>query len=248
MRRATINHQYGFSLLEILIGLIITSYTMIMMVQMSAQAASELKAKNLAESMQAFQRIATDYFLFNRTEMLDAMSNTTSSTNRDKHCRINVPASGTGGNVIADPATTHTCTFDTTLMTAVAGLPAGVANNNEARIRWIATFRRIYAADGSPTDNADLLIYGAQTTTNSGADITHAEARIAANIAGGNGGVIFSSNQPGCLATEACGSNGGWKVSLANFGVSKLATPPNPKAMATTIASYTFFPRELTGH
>lgn len=238
--------QKGMSLLEVLIGLTIASSAMILMAQMSAQSASEMRAKNTAESLQSFQRAATNYFLANRTEMMDAMINTGSNTNGDKHCKIDVAANGTGGTRLTTPSTTLTCTLDSTLLTARAGLPAGIAVNNDSRIRWIATFRRIKDGGGSPTDNVDLLIYGAATAAGSGNNLIPMEARIGASIAGGNGGAIFPANQPGCLATEACGSGGGWKVLLSDFGVSKTAVAPKPRAMAGTLSSYTFFPAELS--
>lgn len=245
MRRALIK-QPGFSLLEVLIGLVVASVAMVMMAQMSAQSSSELRAKNVAESAQAFHRAATAYFLANRAEMMDAMTNTTDPANANTHCRINRASNGSGGNVLADPTSRLTCTMDATHLISSAGLPSGVATNNEARIRWIATFRQVKDGGGTPTDGVDLLVFGAAPAGSTGLNLTPTEARIAAGIMGGNGGAIFETNQPGCLSTQACGSGGGWVVNLSDFGASKTATAPSPVVMAGTIASYTFFPAELS--
>lgn len=214
----TINRQRGISITEMILGVALFSLMSAGMMKMVAQAHSDMRAKNTAESMQSVAHAASTYYLENKAGIVQA---TTDGTNASTYCQLGVdPATGTGG-AVANNTTKHTCAIDVAWLKWKGQLPSSFSSINPHFQKWTAIFRQVYSA-GLPTGAVEMLTVGAVNGGNE-LSLQPPEILTAAEIAGGNGGFIPDKDRVTCkwdpvsTTYDACGVHGGWKVNVADF-------------------------------
>jgi len=213
--------QRGISLIESLLALAIAIVMLSALFFLLADGQTELRAKNQAERIQSFQRVAAQYYMGNRSNLLDAMDGDDGGE-ADVYCRINVPENGEGGQPSHDQAR-HTCTVDASLLRAHRLLPPSFNDSTPHGEKLIAVFRRIYDEDGIATGNVDMIVLtvfadGGQYLRN---DRRHAESLSVAAHLGATGGVLPDRDRGHCKVQRSSGTyqicGNGWHLNLADF-------------------------------
>lgn len=228
-----IDLQRGFALFEILLGLIFMAIVAGSVIQWQSRNSTVERARLEAESLASFQKLAEQYILNNRSEILQA---TQSGTNANKHCVFGATgysaATGvlTGGTVTNDTSL-HTCAFDAIALSLKGMWPFGTPATTDDR--WVAIVKQVYSG-ATPTGNLEVLFVKASASGTLppilpwDKDQSQAmKANEAAKVLGSAGGVIPVGTTATCQATrstvQACGN--GWKVDLSQFvSSSKMAT------------------------
>lgn len=226
MQHLTIRRQAGISLIEVLLAMAISVVMLAGLAYLLFDSQQALRAKNAAEQMQAFQRVAAQYFSSHRSGMLKAMGgdpdNPDDLESAALYCQVDVPR----GEEFGTPAFNlgkHTCTIDASLLRAKRLLSDGQVSETPHGEKLVAVFRRIYDDEGLATGNVDMLVL-----TVLGPDVAYAANRkryaesleVAANL-GATGGVLADGDRGNCKASrgsatyEVCGN--GWKTSLDEF-------------------------------
>ena len=214
--------QRGVSLVESLLALAIAIVMLSALFFLLADGQTEMQAKNQAERIQAFQRVAAQYFVGNRSNMLEAMGDDAAGE-ADEYCRINVPDDDAEGGEPSHDQGKHTCMVDASLLRARRLLPDDFKDATQHGEKLVAIFRRIYNKDGEATENADMVVLtvladGSQYVAN---DRRHAENLSIASHLGATGGVLPDKDRGHCKAERSsatyqiCGN--GWQLSLGDF-------------------------------
>jgi prepilin-type N-terminal cleavage/methylation domain-containing protein len=230
MQLKRINHQLGFSMVEVMIGLALTGVVLTGALTLNTRADDQTVGRNKADLLVAFQQLAGQYFIANRTGIEAAMSG--DATMAAIHCRLNVAADGSGGLVTANSAK-HTCTFDGTQLRAKGIWPSGMSVNAMGNGRYVAIARQTMSTDAVPvpTGADEMLIVHAPlaagnvmtsgTVTFNG-DAKRAIEEIESSMAamGGSGGYVppgadYGSCKYNATTKQVCGT--GWAVSLSDF-------------------------------
>jgi len=222
-----LRRQAGITMTEVLLGVAVATAILVGVARFTAQTQGEIRAKNVAEHLQSFQQSAAQYFIANRDAMMSAMADGTGAAD---YCMIQAnPSDGTGGTQ-ANSTTKHTCALDADWLKFKGVMPGSFKATNTYGQRWVAIFRRIYepgpdstmgTEDDVATGNADMLVVGMNVAGALSAPFN--ELATAAEIIGGNGGVIPDQDRVTCKAIrssstyEACGTQGGWKVNMSDF-------------------------------
>lgn len=221
MQRLTARGQAGITLIEVLLAMGISVVMLSALAYLLFDSQQELSAKNTAERMQAFQRVAAQYYTAHRSYLLDAMDGDDSGEGA-VYCQINIPE----GEEVGSPAFSlekHTCMIDASLLRARRLLPESLSVQNEHGERFLAVFRRIYDEDDLPTANVEMLVL---TVLDQAQDYApnrkrYTESLSVASNLGATGGVLPDGDRGNCLASrsqslfEVCGN--GWKVALNDF-------------------------------
>lgn len=221
--------QRGISLVEVMLGMTVAILMMVFLARMQAMASGDLRSKIVAETTQSLQNVALQYFLSNRTAILEA---TKTGTGANLHCVVGAnPTTGLGGTV-ANNLTNRTCSLDVNWFIWRQFAPAGLRTTNS----YSQPFYVVYRLVDVTTENFEMLIVGG---TSGGSELTTSvtEASVAAELMGGNGGFVPSGTWGSCLTTQACGIHGGWRIDLANY----ITAPVTVKA--GSVASYSFLPK-----
>ncbi len=230
MQLKNITGQRGFSMVEVMIGLALTGTILAFALTMTTRADDQTTGRNKADLQLSFQQLAAQYFIANRTDIELAMAGDAAMT--AIHCRLNVAADGSGGDVAAN-STKRTCAFDATLLRAQGLWPSGLSVNAMGNGRYVAVFRQIMSTDAVPvpTGADDVLFVHAPlsggnvmtsgTITFSG-DAKRAIEEIEAGMAamgGGSGFIPPGKDHGNCqynaTTKQVCGA--GWAVSLSDF-------------------------------
>lgn len=221
--------QRGISLVEVMLGMTVAIAMTVFMGKMQVMASNDMRAKTVAESMQSLQNVAYQYFLSNRAAILEVAK---TGTNANQYCVVGAsPTAGTGGTT-ANNLTNKTCSLDINWLKWKKFAPADLRTSNSYSQPLYVVYRLVDAT----TEDFEMLIVAG---TSGGTELTTSieEASLAADLMGGNGGFIPAQTTGTCLTTNACGTNGGWKVVLSNF----ITAPVTVKL--GSIASYSFIPK-----
>lgn len=176
--------QRGFVMTEILLGLGVSVAVLIFSMRMAQEYVADGRARINAENFSAFQQIAAQHFMANRTEMLTAMADTSVTDSVKKHCVIKVAntaaaidpgtTAGTAGlnGTPAWSSALNTCALDASLLSARKAWPGNnmpidfVDVDTGGAWRYVAIFRRVMGpgsdgvfgnADDSLTENVEML-------------------------------------------------------------------------------------------
>lgn len=215
--------QKGITLIEVLLSLAVLASISYYLLLQQADTAKDLRAKRVAESMQDFSEVATNYLLANKDGVMAAAD---TGANASTYCVINADPS-TGAGTTANNAAKHTCAVDVSFLKYKRVISAAYPDINEYKQKWTAIYRVVYVDDdnnaGTPDTkdgSIELLIVGA---TNGGREQApdNDEVITSASMAGYNGGFIPNGSVGSCTynatTKQACGSGGGWKVDLSGF-------------------------------
>ena len=207
-------------MVELILAVSVAMAMLVMMAQMQNSAMSEVRAKNMAESLQAFSNLAAQYLVLANAE--DGMTRAlvdggVAGADADKFCKVS--------GVTKNDTTKHVCVVDADGMVAASigvSLPPNFSATNSYGQKWVAIYKLANAT--CTADCAiELLIVGTGGESAAKAE----EPYLAASLMGGNGGVIpcdgtWSNNC--AYSTEAdaksyaYGTGGGWKARLDDFG------------------------------
>jgi len=214
--------QRGVTLLEALLATAIAALMLGALIQLLSDAQSELRAKNAADQLQNFQRVAAHYFQSNRSQVMQAMENDNTKQAGD-YCRVNVKLDGTGGQAAFDTKH-HTCMIDTSFLQAKRLLPERGANKTVHGEKLVAIFKRRYDDDKDIlTQDVEMLVL---TVLDDKAHYVPNKSRFMestsiANYMGATGGVLPDRDRGKCKVDkgknvfEICGN--GWKLDLGDF-------------------------------
>jgi len=214
--------QRGVTLLEALLATAIAALMMGALIQLLSESQTELRAKNVAEQIQNFQRVAANYFQSNRSQVMQAMEND-NSREAGQYCRVNVKMDGTGGQAAFDTKN-HTCMIDASFLQARRMLPERGTHRTVHGEKLVAIFKRRYDEDNALlTQDVEMLVL---TVLEDNAQYTKNQARFMesssiASYMGANGGVLPDRDRGKCKADKAkgvyeiCGN--GWKLQLEDF-------------------------------
>jgi len=236
------HHQKGFTIIELIIGLAIIATVIASVFKMQTQNTVIETARINAENLAAFQKLAAQYIIANKSGIITA---TQDGSTAQQHCVIGATGYDTGsgnltGGSIANDLTLHTCAFDAILLYQ-KGLWPSLAVPAANADRWVAIVRQIYSGSpATPTGNLEVIFVKASGTGNLAGNgiipwskdpMKSLAANEAAKVLGGTGGAIPVGNTGVCQATkagavQACGN--GWKVDLSQFiSGSQLTTVKN---------------------
>jgi len=221
-----VEKQRGVTLLEALLATAIAALMMGALVQLLSESQTELRAKNVADQIQNFQRVAAHYFQSNRSQVMQAMEN---DNNREagQYCRVNVDRDGKGGQAAFDTKR-HTCMIDASFLQARRMLPERGAHKTVHGEKLVAIFKRRYDEDKDLlTQDVEMLVLTvlddkAEHVRNKNRFI---ESTSIANYMGATGGVLADRDRGKCKSDkskgvfEVCGN--GWKLDLGDFVDSK---------------------------
>jgi len=221
-RAARSHSQRGITLLEALLATAIVAVMLGTLVHLLSDSQTELRAKNVAEQIQGFQRVAAHYFQSNRSQLLDAMDENTSGE-AALYCQINVPNDDLQAGQAAFDGARHTCMIDASLLQARKLLAAGASQKTVHGEKLVAIFRRIEDDEQNLTNNVDMLVL--TVLDENAAHVKNpqrfVESSSIASYMGATGGVLPDRNRgkcvmdPGSGKYEVCGN--GWKVKLDDF-------------------------------
>lgn len=211
--------QRGITLIETLLGLSVSAVILVAVASMLRENNTELRARAVADQQAAFASAAGQYFLNNRSAMLEAMRDGTGASD---HCKVGASAvDGTGGTLAVN-TTKHTCALDVAFLKWKQAVPSSFRETNIHQQKLVAIFKRVY--DGTTaTDAVEMLVVGAR---NGGAENSVTDLRelaLTAELVGGNGGFAPSRDYTVCRRDagtstyEACGAQGGWRANLLDF-------------------------------
>lgn len=183
MRRGARPDQRGISLIEVILGVAILAVAMLAFVNMQSAQQDIQTGRTKGEELASVQSLFAQYFLTNRSEIMQAMAaSAASDANVQKHCVIRVdnlnaavnPGStpgaagpnGTlawsGGAGINDGK--KTCAFDLSLLQAKGLWPRNMSvtivnPETGGAARWVAIVKRVRAAgpDNVPGNTDDTL-------------------------------------------------------------------------------------------
>lgn len=220
--------QRGFTLIEAILGIFIGLMILTFMARQHAQAVDDNRAKNTAESMQAFSQMAAQYLVSNRAAIAAAAED---GTDADNLCAINVdPVTGVGTTAVN--TFKKTCAIDVSYLKHKRLLPKMYPETNAYNQKWVAIYRVVYDdydndPGTAPTSNGDMeiLVVGAANNGNERPG-SHSAITLAADLMGGNGGVIPDGKLGACEfdpgstdpnAKRACGVGGAWNVDVTEF-------------------------------
>ncbi|WP_027015217.1 PulJ/GspJ family protein [Comamonas composti] len=223
-----LKRQHGATLVEGLLALAISVVMISALVYLLVDGQTEMRAKNEAQRLTAFQRVAAQYFTAERETLLGAMDASTQEEHEAAAlaCRIAVPASGEGGTP-AYSSEKHTCMVDASFLRSRGLLPAGMSDTNAYGEKLIAIFRRIREKNEQGqwvlSDNVDMVVLPvlAEGLSYTQHESRHAENLSTASMMGSTGGVIPDRDRGNCKAErssttyEICGN--GWRVQLGDF-------------------------------
>jgi len=218
----TAEKQRGVTLLEALLATAIAALMMGALVQLLSESQTELRAKNVADQIRDFQRVAAHYFQSNKSQVMQAMEN---DNNREagQYCRVNVKRDGTGGQAAFDTKR-HTCMIDASFLQARRMLPERGAHKTVHGEKLVAIFKRRYDDDNDLlTQDVEMLVLtvlddNAEYVRNKGRFM---ESSSIANYMGATGGVLADRDRGKCKSDkgkgvfEVCGN--GWKLDLGDF-------------------------------
>ena len=178
-----------------------------------------------ADEQSAFQQLAAQHFIANRSTYEAAMAD---GTGAGSLCRVDVnPLDGSGGSP-SSSLSLHTCALDTTMLAFLGALPRGMRLTNRFGGRWVAIFRQLFDAQtpAQSTGAVDMLLVSSDIGLDALHPVLpderrHREITSAAAINGGAGGYVPDADRSTCVASRAlatyeiCGN--GWKLHLGDF-------------------------------
>jgi hypothetical protein len=228
------HRQRGWALMEVALATAILIPLGLWALQ--SQVAEFERARGLAnaERTQDFTTLALKYYEANQAQLLTAMADGTGAATL---CRLGVNPAATQPEttgIQANNPTKHTCAIDASVLRWKGIAPANFPDLNVRNQRMVAVFRRIYDTSTAPataTDNVELVHLPASGATGlagyapnaSGATGIDPVVRDAKPL-GASGGIIADGDRVVCrwmdanpAQREMCGSQGGWKVNLADF-------------------------------
>ncbi|NEX63361.1 hypothetical protein [Noviherbaspirillum galbum] len=211
--------QGGISMAEVLLGVSVSMAVLLFAGRYMVQWQSDMRAKNVAEQFQSFQQAAAQYYLGNTAGMLAAMADGTGAAS---YCMVKANVTTGAGGTQSNDTTLHTCAFDANWLVYKGLLPPTFKATNVFGQRLVSIFKRVYDASNAPTQYAEMLVVAAQDT-NSVSTPSYGEATAAAEIMGGNGGVVPDKDRATCKSVrssstyQVCGAQGTWQVDLSKF-------------------------------
>ncbi|WP_156516891.1 hypothetical protein [Delftia sp. GW456-R20] len=227
--------QNGFALYEILLATAILVPLGMLAIQKQNTQLEEARGITNSERTQDFGELALAYYRANATSLRSAMSN---GTGAEKLCRLGVDANAPqpeATGIQSNNLTLHTCAIDAGLLKWKQFAQPSFPELNLHQQHMVAIFRRIYNKSvnpPTPTDNVEMLIVGASGAIgipnyapNSIGAVGGLDSLIRdAKSMGASGGVIPDEDRVLCkwidsdpTQREACGIQGGWKVTLSDF-------------------------------
>jgi type II secretory pathway pseudopilin PulG len=209
----------GWVMTEMLLGVTVLSLSLALASWMFANNSQDMAAKGLAEQNALFTQAASNYYLNNSSAMITAM---TSGTGAASYCVIGAsPTAGTGGTTSND-TTLHTCALDAAWLKYNGALAQSFNGAATTGSNWTAIFHLIYNG-ASPTTNVEMLVVQARNGATFDTPLPVARLGFAAQVAGGNGGLIpgidagWCTDKKATTTYQACGGGGTWKVDLSTF-------------------------------
>jgi|GEM_PF-882031 len=215
--------QRGVTLLEALLATAIAALMLGTLMQLLSDSQTELRAKNVADQIQNFQRVAAHYYQSNRSQIMQAMEND-SNGEAGEYCRVNLDKNGKGGTPAFD-LNKNTCMIDASLLQARRLLPERGTNKTAHGEKLVAIFKRRYDDDKEIlTQDVEMLVLTVLDKKSNG--YTRNKARFSesssiANYMGATGGVLPDQDRGKCIVDkskglfEVCGN--GWKLDLQDF-------------------------------
>lgn len=228
-------HVAGNAMVEVLLATALVLPMGIYALKKQAADLEEKKGEVNAERTMDFTELAKTYYLANAPAMRAAMAD---GSGADKLCRLGVDAAAAtpeSTGIQSNSTTLHTCAVDAALLKWKGFAPASFPDYNLQQQRMVAVFKRVYdtsVVPAVPTDNVELLSIGAAGATglanyapnargfSGGIDPLMRDVRPM----GAAGGIIPDADRVLCkwldadpAQREACGSQGGWRVKLADF-------------------------------
>lgn len=208
--------QRGVTLVETMLTMVVALGLLYMLGKMQEQATADTRAKNTAEVMQSWQNLALMYLIGNRGGIEAAVKD---GTTPELYCVINAnPTTGAGG-ATSFSTTNRTCAVDVAWLKYKKIAPADLSETNPYHQKLYAIYRLVDTTSG----DFEMLLVGGE---NSGNEIEGPakELGLAAEIMGGNGGIIPPTDYGSCqyngTTKNACGTGGGWKLDLSKYTTS----------------------------
>lgn len=196
----------------------------VMYLEHTVRSGRGIEARNVAEYMASFQAAALSYANEKADGILLAATDGTAAST---YCVVNYVNAGSFGTF--NDTTKRTCGIDVSGLIQQGFLPATFARTNKLGQAPLAVFKRVYNG-ATATGNMELIVL----STSKIDTVSYASARsfardqdafAAANAMGTNMGVVPSgSSTTGCVwnaatpgASNACGTQGAWKITLSDF-------------------------------
>jgi len=214
--------QRGMTLLEALLATAIAATMMGALVHLLSDSQTELRAKNVAEQIQGFQRVAAQYFQSHRSQLLDAMD-ANDKGEAKLYCQINVPPNNIDAGQPAFDLKRRTCMIDASLLQARHLLAKNALQRTAHGEKLVAVFRRLEDENQDLTGNVEMLVLSVLDDRASYArnPKRFVESSSIASYLGATGGMLPDGDRgkcvvdPGAGTYEVCGN--GWKLKLDDF-------------------------------
>jgi len=216
-------YQRGVTLLEALLATAIAALMLGTLMKLLSDSQTELRAKNVADQIQNFQRVATHYYQSNRSQIMQAMENDNNGE-AGEYCRIDLDKNGKGGTPAFD-LKNNTCMIDASLLKARRLLPERGTDKTAHGEKLVAIFKRRQDEDTQMlTQDVEMLVLTVLDKKASGYTRNKSrfvESTSIANYMGATGGVLPDQDRGKCIVDkskglyEICGN--GWKLDLRDF-------------------------------
>ncbi len=216
--------QRGGMLLEVILAAAVSAMVGVMYLENSVRSTRGIEARNIAEYTASFQAAALSYAGEKGDSILAAA---TDGTNASTYCVVNYVNAGSFGTF--NDTTKHTCGVDVSGLVQQGFLPATFAKTNKLGQAPLAVFRRVYVG-ATPTGNMEMVVLATSkidtvSYANARSFTKDQDAFTAANTMGTNMGVVPSGTATaGCVwnagapgSSNACGTQGAWKITLSDF-------------------------------